>query len=181
MTFHTLSYFAWRKEQLRGTIAKGCTLIHVDAHPDDMPAGKLAPCTSLAQAKEQALSLWIDNFIHPLIRDRSIAKKCWVTPFWLEEFGTKAWELPGKEWFAGKDVLLSIDLDYFSCVEEPYHAATPNEIEAETKNLVKELQKRMLSPKVITIAASPDYTVVDDLPYASVKLLKALKKAGMWD
>jgi|TARA_B100001971_G_C18238934_1_gene569372 hypothetical protein len=145
--------------------------------------------------------LWIDEYIFPAIKEEIISEILWIKPKHLKlgvgpDFLEKLFFDKEKNGFAShqkdnipittlysedllkkqiiKDIILNIDLDYFSCREEPNKIATKEEIEKSVNNLFSIFSKANLKPKTITISLSPDY-----VPYNQIEFIKDLIKENI--
>lgn len=151
------------------------TLVHVDAHDD------LAFHSPLPQTREEVLrqEYEVGSFILPRVNVGCIQNIYWVAPFSLDrttqerrapssgrvipypeslgsdELSTKPTVIVSKEIPQVTAELIDIDLDFFTYDLESYY---PNYLlKIQAKKFFETILKRVLAPKIITIAISPGY------------------------
>jgi hypothetical protein len=97
----------------------------------------------------------------------------------------RAETLPSAQALAGKSVMVTFDMDYFSNadnlpMEEDYEPRLPtaDQIRAEMATVVASLKARRLQPPAILICESPGFTPLKQIPLIRDTLLADLKQAG---
>ena len=93
--------------------------------------------------------------------------------------------LPSRQALAGRPVIVTFDLDYFSCrwaSEEGQRvwvpASTSEEIRAAVASCVGNLKSRGIRPAAILVADSPGFVPRAQAPFITETLLGALRQAG---
>jgi hypothetical protein len=146
--------------------------------------------------------LWIADYIFPAMKENIINEIFWIEPdnmqlgigpkllknvfFDKEKIGftlTPNNNIPITTMHAkdiqknikDKNIILSIDIDYFSCTENPKNIATKQEIISSINKITSTL-KKIKKPEVTTIALSPDYVPYDQIEFIKTELEESIKK-----
>jgi hypothetical protein len=199
---HNMAYYCWKKAFLDGKIGKGNLLLHFDSHRDlKIPGKKELEDFDKQESLEKyaAEKLWITDFIFPAIKEEIIDEVVWVEPehmelgigpkllkkvfFDVERVGFSLKEgIPITTIRAedildnikDKKILLDIDIDYFSCTENPKNIVSEEEIKENIEKLFLILKN--IKPEIVTIALSPDYVPYEQIEFISGLLIKKLEE-----
>lgn len=139
---HNHAFYAWNEAFSEGLIDQGCTLYHLDNHPDTaVPILMPTPHSTLQEIAQYTTELPINSFIAPAIYSGLIKE---VHQYNLGNLEDILKDIRGNPQYT----ILDIDIDVFEDSGQPI-VPTPKQLLC--------LKEAMNKAGVITIATSPDF------------------------